>query len=156
MKKLLTVICLLFLVTGFAAAQIGPGRTLYVAVKTIELKSSTGLFAGTAATLNYGDEVTVTRVDGKLVEVKSAADPALTGWAASANFSTKRIVTGNMASASAKEIALAGKGFDQEVENLYRAQGELNFADVDKIEAYAADDAELKRFLEEGRLSTGK
>lgn len=156
MKKILIVLCLVFLITGFAAAQIGPGRTLYVNVKTIDLKSSTGVFAGTVGTLNYGDQVTVIKVDGKYVEVKSGENVSLTGWTASANFSTKKIITGNSSSASAKEIALAGKGFSQEVENTYSTQGMLNFADVDKVEAITTDEAELARFIEEGRLSAGK
>jgi uncharacterized protein YgiM (DUF1202 family) len=156
MKKNLIVVCLVFLITGLASAQIGAGRTMYVAVRTIALKSSTGLFAGTVTTLNYGDEVTVVQVNGRSVEVKSAADPSLTGWAPSANFSTKKIISGSTTSTSAREFALAGKGFNQEVENSYSTQGELNFAEVDKIESIKTDEADLLRFIEEGRLSAGK
>jgi hypothetical protein len=156
MKKNLIVVCLVFFVAGFAAAQIGPGRTLYVSVKTVDLKSSTGLIAGTVTTLNYGDEVTVKQVNGKFVEVKSAADPSLSGWTASANFSTKKIISGNTSTMSAKEFALAGKGFNQDVENSYSTQGQINFTDVDKIETITVDDSTLTRFIEEGHLSTGK
>lgn len=156
MKKFFVFICLALFITGFAAAQYGPGRVLYAVVKTIDLKSSTGLFASTVTTLKYGDQVTVIRADGKYVEVASAADSSLTGWAQAVNFSTKRVTAENVTSTSAKEIALAGKGFNQDVENSYRAQGELDFADVDKVEALTADDAKLGSFLEEGQLSTGK
>jgi hypothetical protein len=156
MKKKLIVLCMAFFITGFAAAQIGPGRTLYVAVKTVELKSSAGLFSSAVATLRYGDQVTATRVNGKLVEVRSAEDPSLTGWAAAVNFSTKRIISETAATASEKEIALAGKGFNQELESSYQSKGELNFADVDKVEAITADEAELNRFIEEGRLLTAE
>jgi len=155
MKKNLIVICLALFITGFAAAQIGPGRVVYVAVKTIDLKSSTALLAGTVATLNYGDEVTVKQVNGKYVEV-SAADSSSTGWAVSANFSTKRIIAGTASVTSAKEVALAGKGFSQETENSYNTQKQLNFEDVDKIEAITADETALMRFIEEGSLSPGK
>jgi hypothetical protein len=156
MRKILIVVCLVFLITGMAAAQIGAGRTMYVAVRTIDLKSSTGLFAGTVTTLNYGDEVTVVQVNGRSVEVKSATDPSLTGWAPSANFSTKKIIAGNTTSTSAREFALAGKGFNQEVENSYSTQGELNFADVDIVETITADESALMRFIQEGNLSAGK
>ena len=75
MKKIIIVICFIFFITGMATAQVGPGRTLYVSVKTVSLKSSTGLLAGTVASLNYGDQVTVTRVEGKSVEVRSEENP---------------------------------------------------------------------------------
>jgi uncharacterized protein YgiM (DUF1202 family) len=156
MKKKLIVICLALFITGMAVAQVGPGRTLYVAVKTIDLKSSTGLIASTVTTLNYGDEVTVVQVNGKFVEVKSSANSLLTGWTTSANFTTKKIISGSTSSTSAKEFALAGKGFNQDVENSYGKQGEINFADVDKIETITANESDLKRFIEEGRLSAGK
>jgi len=156
MKKYLIVICLAFFITGLASAQIGAGRTMYVAVKTIDIKASTALLAGTVTTLNYGDEVTVIQVNGKSVEVKSAANPSLTGWAPSANFSTKKIITGNTTTTSAKEFALAGKGFNQDVENSFsNSQENLNFDDVDKIEAIKTDEEALLRFIKEGNLSAG-
>ena len=156
MKKNLVVIFLIFFITGFAAAQIGPGRTLYVSVKTVQLKSSTGVLAGNVATLNYGDEVTVVKAEGKFVEVKSAGNPSLTGWTASENFSTRRIISGNTASVTPGEVALAGKGFNREVEDIYKKQGTLNYTDVDRVETIVADEAELMRFIKEGRLSAGE
>ncbi len=155
MKKYLIVFCLVFFIAGFAAAQVGPNATLYVAVKTIDLKSSTGK---KVATLSYGDKVTVTQVKEKekSVEVKSATDPSLIGWAPTANFSTKKIIAGSTSTTSAKEVALAGKGFNQDIENSYSSQGEVNFDDVDKIEAITTDEAVLIRFIEEGHLSSGK
>jgi hypothetical protein len=153
MKKAFIVVCLVFFITGFAAAQVGPNATLYVAVKTIDLKSSAGK---KVATLSYGDKVTVTQVNGKNVEVKSDSNASLIGWAPSANFSTKKIIVGSASSTSAKEVALAGKGFNQDIENSYSSQGQVNFGDVDKIEAINADETALMRFIEEGHLSPGK
>jgi len=156
MKKVLILLCLALFVAGFAAAQISAGKTLYVSVKTLTLKSGTGFFAGSKGTLMYGDRVTVIRVDGKYAEVRSVANPSLTGWTATANFSTRQIVSGNSNTVSAKEVALAGKGFSQEVENSYRSQKKnVNYADVDRTEAINFNENELKSFLEEGRLKMG-
>jgi hypothetical protein len=139
---------------GFAAAQVAQGGTLYVAVKTAALKSSTGFFASTRGTLTYGDRVTVLQVSGKFVEVRSA-NSSLTGWTASANMSARQIISGNTNTLSARETALAGKGFNQEVENAYKAKGSLNYADVDRVEAITVTETGLKGFLEEGHLSMG-
>ena len=155
MKKLIITLSLCVCITGLAAAQIARGGTLYVATKTVTLKSSTGFFARTLGTLNYGDRVTVLQVNGKWVEVRSASNSSLSGWTASANMSAKQIVSGNTNTASAREVALAGKGFNQEVENTYKTKGNLNYADVDRTEAVTVDETELYRFLVEGHLSVG-
>jgi len=155
MKRLMMVFCLALFITGLAAAQTR-GSTMYVATRTVALKSSTGFFASTRGTLNYGDRVTVVQVSGKFVEVRSATNASLTGWTAVANLSTRQLVSGNTNSVTASEVALAGKGFNQEVENAYRAQGgELDYADVDRIETLSVSEASLREFLEAGRLSMG-
>jgi hypothetical protein len=155
MKKVFIVFCLGLLVTGFAAAQLSAGGTLYVAVKNVALKSSTGFFASTKGSLTYGDRVAVIRVSGKFVEVRSAANSSLAGWTASANLSARQIVSGNTGTVTAREVAFAGKGFNQEVENSYRSKQNVNYADVDRTEAITVSEADLRRFLEEGRLSMG-
>ena len=156
MKKILIGFCLVLLVSGIAAAQVAVNGTLYVAVKTVDLKSSTGFFASNRGKLNYGDRVTVLRVSGRFVEVRSAANSSLTGWTASANMSPRQVVSGTANSASAREVAMAGKGFNQEVEQSYRTQQNLNYDDVDRVEAYTLDFVALERFLREGRLALGE
>jgi hypothetical protein len=144
-------------IASIAAAQVSRGGTLYAAAKSVSLKSSTGFFASTRGTLEYGAQVTVLQVNGKWVEVRSASNPSLSGWTASANLSAKRVVAiGNAGSASASEIGLAGKGFNQEVENAYKSNGTLNYADVDRTEAASVSQDELQKFLAAGHLSTGE
>jgi len=155
MKKVVMFFCLALFITGLAAAQVSAGGTLYVAVRSVALKSSTGFFASTRGTLNYGDRVIVIRVNGRFAEVRSATNSSLTGWTATANLSVRQVVAGSTNTASASEVALAGKGFNQEVENAYKTQGTLNYADVDAVETIEVNDSELRRFLEEGRLSMG-
>jgi len=155
MKKFLIAFCLILCITGFAAAQLSRGGTLYVAVKTVTLKSSTGFFASNRGTLNYGDRVTVLQINGKFAEVRSATNASLSGWTPSANLSARQIVSGNTATVSARETAMAGKGFNQEVEDSYKKQGNLNYTDVDRVEAITIGETNLRRFLEEGRLSMG-
>jgi len=156
MKKLLMVFCLALFITGLAAAQ-ARGSTMYVATKTTALKSSTGFFARTNATLNYGDRVTIIQVNGRFAEVRSATNTSLTGWTPVANLSTRQLVSGNQNSVTASEVALAGKGFNQEVENAYKTQGSLNYDDVDRVEGMSVSVSEtsLMDFLQEGRLSMG-
>jgi len=157
MKRVLIVVCLALFVAGFASAQVQKDGTLYVSVKNVTLKSGPGFFSGAKGTLNLGDQVTVVQVQGKNIEVKSVKNSGLSGWTSSDNFSVKQVVAGTSSTATAREVALAGKGFTQEVEKSYKDQQKnLNFADVDKIEAINVKEADLKRFLEEGQLKTGE
>jgi hypothetical protein len=71
------------------------------------------------------------------------------------SLSARQIVTSGTG-ASANEVALAGKGFNKEVENAYKAGGSLNYADVDKTEAITVSPEELLKFVTEGRLITGE
>jgi len=155
MKKIVGVFFVFVCVAAALPAQARKGGTMYVAAKTIELKSSTSFFASAKGTLAYGATVTILQISGKWAEVCSAANSAVSGWTAVANLSAKRIVSGSASSATASEVALAGKGFNQEIENAYKAKGALNYADVDRAEAQRVSKKELQDFIVEGHLFQG-
>ena len=153
MKKIIGFCILTLLITGTAMAQLSPGGTAWVSARTVTLKSSTGFFASNRGTVSYGDQVSVLQVSGTWAEVRSGS---LTGWMASANLSARRIVPSpSTGGATASEVALAGKGFDRDVENAYRTQGNLNYADVDRTESITVSQDVLLRFVTEGRLAMG-
>jgi hypothetical protein len=175
MKKIFVFLSLTLLVIGFASAQSPAaqpaaekpatekkekeGKVLYVAVKTVTLKSGTGAFAENVkgGTLNYGAKVTQIKVDGSFTEVKSADNPSLTGWVTTVSLTSKQVVAGGAASTTtAKEVALAGKGFSQEAEKTLSQKKELNYADVDKVEAIKVREKDVEKFLKEGDLKLGK
>ena len=55
--------------------------------------------------------------------------------------------------ASSDEVALAGKGFSQEVETEYKKQNRsLDYAWVDRMLTFKVSDADALRFLQEGGL----
>ncbi|MDR1239966.1 MAG: hypothetical protein LBK27_07620 [Treponema sp.] len=154
MKRLCALLIFGFLFVNAAAAQFVRGSTVYVALKTIQLKSSTGFFAGNRGALAYGEAVTVLQTKGKWAEVRSASRSSLSGWTHAANLTSRRISSSGAATTSG-ELALAGKGFSQEVENAYRVDGKLDYADVDRVETQAVSEQELQSFLAEGHLSMG-
>jgi hypothetical protein len=156
MKKIVVCTIVALFAAGPVFAQLSRGGRAWVNAKSVTVKSSTGFFASARGKLAYGDQVAVVQVKGKYAEVKSA-DNAVSGWVAVAGLSAKRIVaSGGGSGASASEIALAGKGFNQEVENAYKAEGDLNYADVDRTEAVAVSQEDLYSFVTEGRLKAGE
>ena len=149
MKKLVLICCLMVLVTGISFSQ-SAGSVLYVAVKTADLKNGTGFFARSIETLNLGDSVTVVRESGNWLEVRSSRQ---TGWVLRENLTTRRVVASG--SATASDLALAGKGFSAEAEVQYRRDG-LDFTAVDTMERILVAPADLERFVTEGRLKRGE
>ena len=154
MKKMIVFCALALLISGTLFAQISKGGTAWIASKSADLKSSTWFFAGKTGTLALGDQVTVIQVNGNNAEVQSDANRSLSGWTSVSNLSARQILASGTTSAS--EIALAGKGFNQEVENSYRTNATLNFDDVDRTEAITVSQDDLYRFVTEGRLNTGE
>ena len=156
MKKILVMLCVGLFVVASAKAQAIKGGTMFVAAKTVELKSSAGFFASAKGTLAYGTLVIIIQIKGKWAEVRSAKNSSVSGWTPLANLSSKRVVPGGgTGGATASEVALAGKGFNQEIENTYKAKGRLNYADVDRTEAQKVSKQELHSFIVEGHLSLG-
>jgi uncharacterized protein YgiM (DUF1202 family) len=136
------------------------GRVMYVATRNAELKSSTGFFADTVITLQYGDQVTVVQENGKWMEVRPAKRSSVSGWILANSLTSKRIISsGTGTSASADELALAGKGFSEEVEQAYKSRGgasAAHYAEVDAMETLIVSRQELYNFLVEGHLNTGE
>jgi uncharacterized protein YgiM (DUF1202 family) len=154
MKRLCALlICSLLLVSALSA-QLARGGTAYAALKTVQLKSSTGFFAGSRGALAYGEAVTVLQIKGKWAEVRSASRSSLSGWTHAANLTTRRISSSG-AAATSGELALAGKGFSQEVENAYKATGKVSYTGVDQVETQRVAERDLQAFLTEGHLSMG-
>ena len=156
MKKYFCLFLFFLLAAGSLAAQISRGGTAWIAVRSVNLKSSTWFFASDRGLVNYADQVSVLQVSGNWAEVRSVGNPSLTGWITLANLSARRLIAGQRTGATASEVAMAGKGFNQDVENAYRADGNLNYNDVDRTEAIFISMEELLRFITEGRLASGE
>ena len=155
MKKCSVLFILILLVSAGLNAQIRQNGTAWIAVRSATLKSSTWFFASSRGTLALGAQVTVLQVDGNNAEVRSSTNSSLSGWTSVSNLSARQIVSSS-SSASASEVALAGKGFNQEVEDSYKRGGQLNYSAVDDTEKITVSQSELLQFVRDGRLNTGE
>jgi len=145
-----------FLIAFFAVTALwsqSPGTTLYVAARTVQVKSSSGFFAGVRGTLSIGDTVTLQQNQGKWFVIRN--ESGLEGWAPADAFSTRRIVNTGQ-SVSASEFALAGKGFNNDLEKVLTSSGDFDFSRVDAMERRTVAPDELRAFLTEGRLAMGE
>jgi SH3-like domain-containing protein len=150
MKRfILTALCLV--IAGIAVAQSG-GGIRYVAVRSAAVKSSTGFFAPIRGYLPEGEAVTVLREQNRWVEIQSAGN--LSGWVAGASLSARRILPSGR-QVTARELAMAGKGFSVEIETEYRLEAGLDYTLIDSMETRRVSRENLLRFLDQGRLTRG-
>ncbi len=153
MKK--KVICL-FLAASlcsivFAAGTGKKSDTLWVSVETASLREKPGRFSKESAVVAYGTQLVLIDESGDWYYVRTEID-GKQGWIPSGMVTKRKIVVGHMASANADEISLAGKGFSQEVEDLYKEQGLVDFSQIDQIERVMVSEQDMYDFLLEGNL----
>lgn len=132
------------------------GDKMYVNVKETVLKSGTGFFASEIGSIPYGTKVEILEEKGKWVKVEDMGDTSINGWVPLSSLTKKKIILNEglfSVDASADEIALAGKGFSAEIEELYSGSSMSSlFSLVDQIESKSVEKETLLEFILEGDL----
>ncbi len=131
-------------------------ETLMVKVQTTYLRKEPKFYASTIAVLQAGELVEKISAANGWYQVKTAQ--GLVGWLHSSAVQTGKFDLATTdrsltAKATADEIALAGKGFNKQVEESFKAQhSEADFAAVDRMLEVKVTQNQLLKFLEEGKL----
>jgi len=148
-----TLIVALLLLAGLAWAA---GEVMSVQVRTTNLRSRPSFLGSTVAEVGYGAQVTIKSTRGPWVEV-TAPDGA-TGWLHESALSEDELamISGTIdanTGASSEEIALAGKGFNDQVENEYQKKhSELDYTWVDLMEKMVITPEQAETFLAAGQV----
>lgn len=152
--RALLVICFIFLAVAVTWSNSG---MMSVQVKEGQIRSSASFLAPITGKVAYGDQVEALQQQGDWVEVKNAQGGK--GWIHQSAVTRKRIAlsTGGETApvaASGQEVALAGKGFNAEVESKYRlAHREADYDWVNRMEDIRITPREMVTFLKEGGIS---
>lgn len=123
------------------------------------VRATAAPFAQAVATAVYGDQLAVLAEQGAWVQVRTAT--GVTGWVQKSLLTTKKVVLKAGASdvskaASGEELALAGKGFNSQVEGEFKGKNpNIDFTWIDRMEQYKVTDAEKVTFLKKGSLQAG-
>ena len=131
-------------------------KKLSVQVREVQVKSSPNYLSATVGTLSYGASVDVVNEEGSWLQIsqpkgyipKNATGTAKANVDASKNYAAKGV--------SHDETALAGKGFNPQVESQYKknnASLAAAYAQVDKVEAMTVPLPELNQFILAGQLN---
>lgn len=149
MKKSILLMLVLFCVCISATFAKPKEKKMYVNVQNASLKSGTSFFAKTLMQLKYGQEVLLINDDNEKWSVIKIDEQE--GFINSGSLTKRKIKTSNF-SASADELALAGKGFNEEIENSFKKNSKVNYVEVDKMENKEVDSENLFEFIKEGNL----
>ena len=134
-------------------------EALQVQVENAQVREKPSFMGKVIGTLPYGTEVQPAAIQGAWTQVKLSNGQA--AWISSSALTSKRIkVQANQSAvgttASASDLALAGKGFNATVENEFKRQNpKLNFAAVDQMEKRNAPQQQIQQFLIQGGLKGG-
>jgi uncharacterized protein YgiM (DUF1202 family) len=154
MRVRLLAAAVLLLAAGAAFAA-----EMSVTVKQTQLRDKPSYLGKILGPLYYGDRVTVLDQSNKAWVKVTGPDGKLTGWVSASALTTKKIelAAGSenaQQSASSGEVALAGKGFNETVEQEYKADGKLDYTWVDKMEQLTVSPDQLSTFITQGGLAS--
>lgn len=152
--------------TAIAACVVLAAATVWAAlgvmsvqVKTGQLRANPSFLAPPVATVAYEDKIEVLQQQGDWYE---AVKDGKKGWIHQSALASKKIGFGAGGSnaqtgASGEELALAGKGFNADVERQYKASNRnVDFTWVDRMEKMTVQPPEMVTFLQQGDVQPKK
>lgn len=147
---------------ALVAALVGgargdPGQPMSVQVKEAQARDKPSFVAKVVGTLRYGDRVDVQETQGAWSRV-ALADGSV-GWLHGSALTSKKIALSAgrddaRVGASGDELALAGKGFNSDVEAQFKKEHkDIDFTWVDRMEKIRIPAQEMQAFLKEGGVA---
>lgn len=158
MKRPSSALTVFLLVLLMASTTAGDAmKMMSVQVKRGEVRATPYFLGKIVATLSYGDRVEVLASNESWFRV-SPQGKGVTGWMHASALSEKRIVLkaggrDAQVAASSGELALAGKGFNADVEAEFKARNrKIDFSWIDRMQAMKVPPERIAAFLQEGGL----
>jgi SH3-like domain-containing protein len=153
-----TAVCISCLaLLAFSGSTEGARKAMSVQVKQGQVRATPSFLGKVLATLAYGDRVeTLEEKDGWIRIVPPGGKAR--GWMHSSALSEKRIVlkAGKKEAelaASSGELALAGKGFNADVEAEFKTRNKgIDFTWIDRMQNMTVPPDKIHAFVQEGKL----
>jgi len=138
-------------------------KYMSVAVQKTQVRASAGYLGAILGVLAYGDRVTVLAQPAGAPKdwlYVLGPDGKLRGWVNASALTARKVELSSSSgsvqkSASSGDVALAGKGFNSDVETEYRSEGGLDYTWVDRMESFVVPSTTVIEFMAEGGLSAG-
>jgi hypothetical protein len=150
-------VCLALMSLLFVPTFLSAQETLSVQVKEGEIRATPSFLGKIVARLAYGDRVSIAEKRGQWVKVSVGGGKAQ-GWIHVTALTSKRIAlraggANVQTGATQNELALAGKGFNEQVETQFRKENKnLNYTWVNKMETFKVSPDAMRSFLADGNI----
>ncbi len=143
------------LLSALTMGNLAAEKMMSVSVKETPLRSTPTFLGKIVTVLQYTDRVEVLEERSGWARVSLSGTQ---GWVHMSALSKKKIVlqagdSDVQQSASSSEVALAGKGFNEQVEAEYKQQNNLDYTMVDRMEQFTVSTEEILLFVEQGALN---
>jgi len=130
-------------------------KSMSVTVRETQARATPSFLGPVLVILAYGDRVDVLEEQRDWIKVSLPGGKQ--GWVHRSALTEKRIAlqagSGPVEeTASSSEVALAGKGFNKEVEAQYKAENDLDYTWVDRMEGFVVSPQQILTFVESGEL----
>jgi SH3-like domain-containing protein len=140
------------------SASAAFAASMSVQVRNGKLRATPSQLGKVVATVDYGAVVQTGALQKGWYPVTTA--DGKTGWLHESALSVKPIAmragTSDAATGvSSDEVALAGKGFNEQVEAKLKADGTLDYTWVDRMTAFVVDAEQIQQFRAQGHLPGG-
>jgi hypothetical protein len=139
----------------FFASGAQAQSAMSVQVKQGAVRATPSFTGKVLGTLDYGQQV---QISEKKSPWMMATGAGLSGWMHESALSPKKIVMSGGAAtaqtgASSEELALAGKGFNSDVEAQFKSKNRnVDFVAVDQMERRKVTQEEKARFVKDGGI----
>jgi uncharacterized protein YgiM (DUF1202 family) len=155
MRKILLLGMVLLAAAGLPAF----GESMYIMVKETQARDKPSYLSKVITKLKYGDPVEILQQEKDWYKVKLPGGKV--GWLHSSALSrTKVVLNAGKADAArygdSKDVVLAGKGFNADVEKEYKKETKLDFSAIDKLEKIVVSPEQKEDFLLKGRLKAAE
>jgi len=156
----LRILFLALLVLSTAAAWAEQAKSMSVNVKEAQVRATPSYLGKVLGTLVYGDQVQVLETQKDWMRVNAPAK-GLSGWLNQSALTAKKVVLSSGSetagqNASSGEVALAGKGFNSQIEAENRQDNTFDYVTVDRMEKIVVAPESVSAFLQQGELAAAK
>lgn len=131
-------------------------ETATVITKQNSIRASCRFFSPVKAVVHYNDVLDIISQQGDWYQVGFGKVQGCIHKSAiqRRSLSLSKLAGSGGQATSAEEVALAGKGFNPQVEAAYKSKNPgLNFSGVDRVEGLRVSESELRAFIQGGKLN---
>ncbi|HPQ81127.1 MAG TPA: SH3 domain-containing protein [bacterium] len=162
--RIFALVAALALISSPALAQRsrgGSGKskssgTMNVQVRSSTVRATPNYLGASAGTVSYGQQVKIVEEQGNWYRIEKPS-----GWLPKADVTKSKVAVDPDQKFAGRggshdEVALAGKGFNPQVEQKFKGDNpnlQRAFSDVNKVEAMKVPEAGIKSFMRAGKLT---